>query len=105
MEPSLSSILASKTLRVRKYAAKFRFVDHTGANQRFYLQLLCAKREVWSEIPEFAAYFRFENSEMRGKPRSVDQTLVLCFRDLRFCYQNLVCARMVPIFPALPEFA
>ena len=85
MEPSLSSIPASKTLRVRKYAAKFRLVDHAGAYQRFYLRLLCAKRAVWSGVPEFAAYFRFENSEMRGKPRSVGQTLVLCFRDLRFC--------------------
>lgn len=67
MEPSLSSIPASKTLRVRKYAAKFRLVDHVGAHQRFYLRLLCAKRAVWSGVPEFAAYFRFENSEMRGK--------------------------------------
>lgn len=103
MKPSLSSLLASKTLRVRKYAAKFRLADHTEANQRFYLRFLCMKRAVWSGVPEFAAYFRFENSEMREKPKSVVQTLVLCFRDLRFCYQNLVCARMVPLFPALPE--
>ena len=67
MDPSLSSIPASKTLRVRKYAAKFRLVDHAGAHQRFYLRLLCAKRAVWSGVPEFAAYFRFEYSEMRGK--------------------------------------
>lgn len=37
MEPSLSSIPASKTRRVRKYAAKFRFVDQAGAHQRLYL--------------------------------------------------------------------
>lgn len=61
------SILASRTLRVRKYAAKFRLVDHAGAHQRFYLRFLCVKRPVWSGFPEFAAYFRFENSEVRGK--------------------------------------
>lgn len=37
MKPSLSSILASKTRRARKYAAKFRFVDQAGARQRLYL--------------------------------------------------------------------
>ena len=67
MKPSLSSILASKTLRVWKYAAKFRVVDHTEANQRFYLRFLCMKRAVWSGVPEFAAYFRFEIPEVRGK--------------------------------------
>ena len=61
------SILASKTLRVRKYAAKSRLIDHAGAHQRLCLRFLCAKRPVWSGFPEFAAYFRFENSEVRGK--------------------------------------
>lgn len=37
MELSLSSILTSKTLRIRKYAAKFRLADHTGAHRRLYL--------------------------------------------------------------------
>lgn len=37
MERSLSSILASKTLRIRKYAAKFRLADLTGAHRRLYL--------------------------------------------------------------------
>ena len=32
MEPSLSSILASKTRRVRKRAAKFRLADHAGVH-------------------------------------------------------------------------
>ena len=33
----MSSILASKTLRIRKYAAKFRLADLTGAHRRLYL--------------------------------------------------------------------
>lgn len=33
------------------------------------------------------------------KPSYADQTPALRFRDLRFCYHNLVCARLVPIFP------
>lgn len=37
MERSLSSILASKTLRIRKYAAKFRLADLTEAHRRLYL--------------------------------------------------------------------
>ena len=68
MKPSLSSILASKTRRVRKYAAKFRLADHAGARQRLYLRFLCMNRAVWSGVPEFAAYFRFEIPEVRGKP-------------------------------------
>lgn len=53
MEPSLSSIPASKTLRVRKYAAKFRLVDHAGAHQRLYLQSLCENRAVCSAGSDF----------------------------------------------------
>lgn len=37
MERSLSSILASKTLRIRKYATKYRLADLTGAHRRLYL--------------------------------------------------------------------
>ena len=48
MEPSLRSILTSKTLRIRKYAAKFRIADHTGAHRRLYLQFLCENRAVCS---------------------------------------------------------
>lgn len=99
MERSLNSILASTTIRVRKYAAKFRLVDHAGARQCLYLRFLGVKRAAWSAVPKFAAYFRFELLEVRGKPRSTNQAPTLRFRDLRFCYQNLVCARLVPIFP------
>lgn len=37
MKPSLSSIPASKTRRVRKYAAKFRLADHARAHYRLCL--------------------------------------------------------------------
>ena len=37
MNPSLSSIPASKTRRVRKYAAKFRLADHARAHYRLCL--------------------------------------------------------------------
>ena len=67
MERSLNSILASKTLRVRKYAAKFRLADHAGARQCLYLRFLGVKRAVWSAVPKFAAYFRFVLMEVRGK--------------------------------------
>ena len=33
------------------------------------------------------------------KPRSADQTPILSFCDLRFCYQKSGCARRFPIFP------
>lgn len=89
MERSLNSILASKTLRIRKYAAKFRLVDHAGARQCLYLRFLGVKRAAWSAVPKFAAYFRFENSEVREKPSYADQTPALRVRDLRFCWQKL----------------
>ena len=103
MEPSLSSILASKTRRARKYAAKFRLADHAGARQRLYLRFLCMKRAVWSGVPEFAAYFRFENSEMREKPKSVVQTLVLCFATCGFVIRIWFVLGWFRFFPALPE--
>lgn len=39
------------------------------------------------------------------KPRSVDQTPVLRFRDLRFCCQNRVALGGFRFFPALPKYA
>ena len=39
------------------------------------------------------------------KRRSADQTPVLAFRDLRFCWQKSGCAQQVSIFPALPKYA
>lgn len=39
-------------------------LEHTNASACGFF---CAKRPVWSGFPEFAAYFRFENSEVRGK--------------------------------------
>lgn len=83
----------------RKYAANSKLDEHTGMPQRFYLRFLYAKRAVCSWVPEFAAYFRRAVPEVREKPRSTDQTPVLRFRDLRFCYQKSGCARRFPIFP------
>lgn len=50
-----------------KYAANSEFAEHTGMPQRLYLRFLCAKRAVCSWVPEFAAYFRAANPEVRGK--------------------------------------
>ena len=103
MERSLNSILASKTLRVRKYAAKFRLADHAGARQCLYLRFLGVKRAVWSAVPKFAAYFRFVLMEVRGKPRSTNQTPALRFRDLKFYYKYRVVLGGFQFFAALPE--
>lgn len=103
MEPSLSSIPASKTLRVRKYAAKFRLVDHAGAHQRFYLRLLCAKRAVWSGVPEFAAYFCYAIPKVRGNrdlpPRPQFRASAICC----FVAKNQFVLGGFKFLPALPK--
>ncbi len=53
--------------RVRKYAANLRHVNHAGNRQHFYLRFLCSKTTAWSGVLKFAAYFRYEISEVRGK--------------------------------------
>lgn len=51
----------------RKYAANSKLTEHTGMPQRLYLRFLCVKRAACSWVPEFAAYFRAANPEVRGK--------------------------------------
>ena len=72
---------------------------HERSRQSLYLRFLCLKRAVCSGVWEFAADFRFAIPEVRGKPRSGDQTLVLRFSDLQFCSQKLGCGRGLLIFP------
>ena len=83
----------------RKYAANSKLAEHTGIPQRPYLRFLCAKRAVCSGVPEFAAHFRQTIPEVREKPKSTNQTPVLHFRDLRFCWHKSGCARSFPNFP------
>lgn len=77
---------------------------HERSRQSLYLRFLCLKRAVCSGVWEFAADFRFAIPEVRGKPRSGDQTLVLRFSDLQFCSQNRVVVGGCLFFPALSKY-
>lgn len=90
---------------IRKYAANFGLVDHTGMRQRFYLRFPYSKRAVCSGFPEFAAYFRRAFPEVWGKTE-------ICRPDPYFelprpavLLQKNGCARRFPFFPALPKNA
>ena len=46
----------------------------------------------------------FKIPKVRGKLISANQIPALRFRDLRFCFQNLIVLGGLRFFPALPEF-
>lgn len=59
--------------------------------------LLPIRNSLWRSSQEHCLIMGLSGSA--GKSRSIDQTPVLRFRNLRFCCHKSGCARRFPIFP------